>query len=182
MPSPTIDAIIAAAQGEMQTLAGRVAEGEMKPSAWIREMRITLTRQWAGAYQAGLGREPTQQELKWLEREYNKHDRFLRGFRDDIASGKLTPVQIEARANMYGDRLRGLYEAGRAAGHELVLPFVPGSGHTQCLVNCRCHCEFTEEEGKPIAIWVMDPAAEHCPDCEKLNGLPHTEWKAAIGE
>ncbi len=140
MPGP-IDGIIAYAADSIATLARGVAL-ERGVAGWIsaaqfeRELRIELARGWAAAFKAGLGEQPTRAQEQWLQREYNKHDRFVKAFRADIEAGNLSEAQIANRAAMYADRLRGLYEAGTAAAHGLALPFTPGSGATQCLTNC----------------------------------------------
>lgn len=179
MPGP-IDTIIASAAESIAALAQRVAAGQISSAQWYREMQIELKRNWATSYRAALGRAPTRAEQRWLQQEYNKHNVFVRGFRDDIAAGNLSEVQIANRASMYADRLRGLYEAGGAAAEGMVLPFVPGSGSTACLTNCKCFLSYEEQDGQKTAIWNLTPA-EHCDDCLMLAGKPHTEWRMAIG-
>jgi hypothetical protein len=181
MPSP-FDAIQEAARQAILSHAARFSAGTLSPQQWGREMQLTLARNWQASFRAGLGRAPTKKEEAWLRREYNKHDAFVRNFADDLREGNMTEAQIANRASMYADRLRGLYEAGGAAAHNLVLPFTPGSCHTDCLTNCKCFLTYEERDGKTVAIWNYSPEAQHCGDCPKLNGLPHTEWRQAIGK
>jgi very-short-patch-repair endonuclease len=150
MPTP-IDSIIAGAAESIGAIAQRFIAGELSAAQWAREMQVELARNWAASFKAGLGEKPTRAQEKWLEREYNKHNRFVRQFADDLAAaqadGTLSEAQVLNRANMYADRLRGLYEAGTAAAHDLVLPFTPGSGHTQCFYDAYHVTVLTQERG-----------------------------------
>lgn len=172
----------AAARQDMTRLATMLNQGHLSAPQWYREMQIALNRNWYATFQAGKERPVTQAERRWLRHEFNRHDRFTRGFRDAIKRGELSEAQIEARAQMYAERLRGLYEAGRTAAHEIKLPQVPGDGKTICKVNCRCWLEFEDlhdDQGYLVAVnvyWRLTDA-EACPDCIALahEWNPRTE-------
>lgn len=180
MPSP-VDTIIASASADIASIAQRFISGQLSAAQWAREMQITLARNWATSFRAGLGERPTPAQERWLRQEYNRHNTFVRNFQADLATGDLSEAQILNRANMYADRLRGLYEAGTAAAHDLVLPFTPGSCKTQCLTNCRCVLGYEQQDDRTVAVWHCRRDQESCPDCLALDGLPHTQWRAAIG-
>ena len=189
VPEP-VDILIQSAQDDISRVLGLFARGRLSPEQWYREMQVTLTRNWVGSYITGTGKDAlSRAEETWLKREYNKHNTFLRQFRDDILNGRYVDPEtgelrlgaLQARSDMYAQRLRGLYEAGRAAGEEIELPFVPGSGATQCLTNCRCDVRYEMRDGQKVAIWHANLDSESCPDCVALNGKPHTEWAATVG-
>jgi hypothetical protein len=180
-----VDAIIAQAQGEIGRLARLVVGAQITPTRWYREMKIVLLRQWTGSYMAGTGRDGlSPAEHKWLTQEYNRHNTHLQSFRDAIKAGELSEAQIAARADMYSRRLRGLYNSGRVAAHDIKLPQVPGDGQTRCTTNCKCRLEFLDvrdDSGMITAVqvrWVMNAAAENCEDCVRLSQDP--SWQPKV--
>lgn len=103
-----------------------------------------------------------------LKAEYQ----YLQGFMQDIADGKLSPKQIEARMNMYGNKIWNSYwqakgtqmqNTNRTQERRLLSPVEncedcialadrgwqpigtlpkPADGSTVCLSNCRCVMEY----------------------------------------
>jgi len=79
----------------------------------------------------------------------------------------LSAGQIAARAGMYIDSSVQAFERGTSERLGLPeMPSYPGTGAQRCLGNCRCAWIYEETEDAYNCTWQLDPAAEHCIDCE----------------
>ena len=98
-----------------------------------------------------------------LKEQYGANG-YLKGFMEQIANGNLSELQIASRANLY---INSANEAlWKAITRDMPdLPAYPGDGSTQCLTNCRCEWRIEPVEGGYNCYWVVDHAAENCPDC-----------------
>jgi len=167
----------AQASGQVVTVYSRyVAQGMLRVQDWQGLMRDEIKKQYINQYLVGRGglNQMTQRDWGIIGRALRDQYRFLDGFAADVAAGKLSPAQIQARARMYVDAAHVALERGRAEAFGMpTLPAYPGDGQTQCLTNCRCNWDIQEvrdEDGNVIgwnATWVLDPHKQevHCPDC-----------------
>lgn len=106
---------------------------------------------------------------------------YLRGFSQDILAGKLTEAQILSRMDLYIDAFHSTYERARQESHIAdgykrerrirnakescsdcieyaargwqAIGSLPNPGQNcACISNCRCHKEYSKEEGQ-IRQW-----------------------------
>ena len=84
---------------------------------------------------------------------------YLGKFTDQVEQGKYddTPDALRARLDMYAGAIRGTYYQGKYPS----LDQVPGDGQTRCMTNCKCGLEERDDG----IHWIIDEAAENCPDC-----------------
>jgi hypothetical protein len=175
MPAP--DRIAALLAREIAAVTQALVNGG-SVDRWERQMADAIARGHAAAAIAGeaergiIGRGRAAL-AKWLgERVLPKATRdtikaavagqlpYLRKFADDIRAGRLSDVQIAARAALYAGATRATYYQGRNAGWDLRNVPIPADGGTPCVSNCKCVAY--EEDGQ----WIYElTAAEHCAGC-----------------
>lgn len=149
------------------TLGQGVSGGQLTPDAWQAEMARLLMAGGVASYAEGRGvavGDLAPRTIDEIARYLTGQVDYLNKFADEIEAGGWQPG-YEARAQMYGRALRGLYERGATFG--LPLPAMPGEG-SECLTNCRCRwrVEWLDRENLDAdAYWVMGQA-EHCPTCQ----------------
>lgn len=76
----------------------------------------------------------------------------------------MSPAQIFARADMYGNAIRSSYFNGTTKG--LPLPAMPGEG-TQCFTNCKCSWQINtidEAKGDHDCFWKRS-VKDSCQTC-----------------
>lgn len=186
MPEP-VEIVVRNAKQELTNVTMRMLDGKVSTAYWQREVGLVMRRYWLQAYMGGLGREPTNAERRVLRQELNKQAYYLRRFRSDIETGLSSPLQTANRVLMYGDRLWGEWERGKADRQEVILPQYPGDGNTQCLTHCRCHLEYEDTPDGQVAVtWHVNRDEETCPDCLALGDewnplvVPHMVKKAVM--
>jgi hypothetical protein len=97
---------------------------------------------------------------------------YLHRFAEKIASERdtISIDYIKSRAHLYGNAANNtlaMVQAGQVLTDKL--PWLPGDGSTECLINCKCRWEL-EIIGKDgvfnivQAVWHLGEA-EHCDDC-----------------
>lgn len=156
----------------VQRATDRLTNQGMSLPDWERLMREETKDAYINQYMLGRGGRNVMTQRDWgivgraLRDQYGYLDRLA----TQIASGEITPGQARARARMYIEGSVQMFETAKVEGRGIPrLNQVPGDGKTQCLSNCRCHQEFTQEaDGTWLVTWILDPAAEHCEDCERL--------------
>jgi len=130
----------------MPSLAAEFAKGATV-GEWQTAMRENIKREYIRQYLEGRGGRARMTQVDWGSIGGSVADqyRYLDGFASEIADGKLSDKQIEARSKMYFNSAREAREraAKRAA----------------------------EEAALDEAQWVYDPRAEHCRDCVGLAAL-----------
>lgn len=154
-------------------LASQVVTGALRVDHWETTMRQALKTQYINQYVVGRGGLPQMTFRDWgiIGNMVKDQYHYLNGFAADIASGRLSEAQIQARARMYINAAHEAFERARTEAFGMPrLPAYPGDGQTACLTNCRCNWIITEvqdKDGKTTgwrATWRLNPA-DHCGDC-----------------
>jgi hypothetical protein len=128
------------ARSNIGNITERLVSGNLDIGAWQKQFAQELKDAYVVNYQIARGGKNAMTQADYgriggrLKAEY----KYLDNFAQEIASGKLTPEQIRARANQYVAGTRTAYYDGKTAA---------GSA-----------AGFTEERR------ILNPA-EHCEDC-----------------
>ncbi len=142
--------------------------GKLDIQNWNLQMRELIKNTYRAQYELAIGgrENMTQADYGRLGGILQEQYRYLQGFTEDIASGKLSLGQAQYRARMYINSSTQAFERARAAGFGVELPQYPGDGSTQCLTNCKCEWDikFDEDASAFVCYWKLG-YAEHCPDC-----------------
>lgn len=161
------DAYIDKQKERIAGITDRLVDGDTNVQQWVLEMRKEIKTTYITEYSASRGGVKNVTQAEWgragqlLRKQYEYLDKFAQ----DIATGKLSPGQIDARAKLYIESASQIYERGKVENTGIpTLPAYPGDGQTICRANCRCHWRITQTEGEWLATWELG-AAEHCPDC-----------------
>jgi len=182
---------VAEASGDVvEALCSQLTNDQLRLDHWQTLMRSAIKNEHIAQYMAGRGGKAQMTQRDWgiLGATLKVQYRFLDGFAEDIANGRLTPGQIITRARMYIENAHQSFWRGRSEAFGMPqMPTYPAHGDTQCLTRCRCEWVFEEvrEEGGVLlgwdATWVLDPdAAEvHCPDCPDLAAAWSPLWVPA---
>lgn len=149
-------------------ISGLMETGKLDIQTWNLQMRELIKNTYRAQYELAIGGRGnmTQADYGRLGGILAEQYRYLQGFTDDLASGKLSLSQAMYRARMYINSSTQAFERARAAGYGLDLPQYPGDGSTQCLTNCKCewNIQFDEDAFRFNCYWKLG-YAEHCPDC-----------------
>ena len=162
---------------EIGLLAQELMNGNLSIQQWTLNFREELKKIYIDQYMAGRGGLDAMTQADWgsiggqLRNQYRYMDRFA----SDIASGKLSAAQVEARMRLYANSATQANERGkRVAAGVPPMPQYPGDGNTVCRSNCHCNWEYVEMDESWLCYWRLNPA-EHCPDCvensERWNPL-----------
>lgn len=111
------------------------------------------------------GRDPTPQDMEFLNNKIDEHKRLLDGFLADLAAGKISENRALWRAGLYATD-RGAYIFYTVPG--AVAALMPGLPGEICLGNGLCGCYLdvqTDDEGNVAVYWVVDPQKESCEVC-----------------
>jgi hypothetical protein len=176
------------------SLASQVYNGNLSIGAWEEAMKSEIRALHVATGTIGKGGWDNMTQSDWgrIGAEVKQQYRFLHGFADTIAEKRdnISLAAIQARAHMYGEAGKAtaaITEAGefaggtrRQPGRFKGLPWFPGDGSTKCLTNCRCRWDLIEiDRTKTTKLiqctWVVDEAAENCPDCIDRSG--HIEMR-----
>lgn len=141
-------------------------EGDLNIQDWVVDMRDLIKNTYRAMYELAIGgrENMTQADYGRLGGILQEQYRYLDGFAQDLADGKLSLPQAQYRARMYIESATQAFERAKAASYGLVLPQYPGDGSTQCLTNCRCEWDIKEKNTEWLCYWRLGQA-EHCPDC-----------------
>jgi len=162
-------------------LSEQVFTGDLTIGAWEEAMRAELRQLHSSAAAIAKGGWDQMTSADWgrLGTPLREQYKYLHGFATTIAeqSDTISLKAIQARARMYGratGNTAALIQAGAII--ESLLPWIPGDGSTNCLVNCRCRWDLKiikvdkKSGDKTVkAVWRLSPA-EHCEDCLERNG------------
>lgn len=126
--------------------AAALANGDFSVSDFNRAMDTEINNLNLQLYALGRGGWETMTPDDYLRAQaiINEEIGFRQGFSADIASGKLSAAQLEARMNLYPEHAWQAYFAGQGIAKQ--------------------RAGFTQERR------VLQPA-EHCEDCERYAGL-----------
>ena len=143
----TRDSIAATTHGT-DKLAQLVADELISPEHWNVVMRQEIKREYIRQYLAGGGGRNAMLQSDWgsiggmLNKQYNT---YLGPFTEAIKKGELTEGQIRVRSGMYIDGAKSAYEVA--------------------------HERAAEKAGNDEVIWILDPGAENCVDCEAFDAM-----------
>lgn len=171
----------------VDSLSEQLYTGAISIGAWEERMKAEIRALHTATAAIGKGSfaDVTQSDWGRVGSEVKKQYRYLHNFAEHIAENResLSLRAIQARAHMYGNASRHtavLMQAGefaggtrRKPGRFKGLPWMPGDGSTECLINCKCHWELkvigTTKDSKLVrAVWKLS-VAEHCADCIDRN-------------
>ncbi len=168
---------------EVDSLAERMYTGEISVGQWEESMK-KLTRELHTSTAAiGKGGWDQMTPADWgrLGPVMKEQYRYLHNFAEKIAEERdtISLQTIKARAHMYGNAAHNtayMIEAGQVLSDKL--PWMPGDGSTECLVNCKCRWELetVNKQGDfniVQATWKLGEA-EHCDTCLERDGYIHT--------
>lgn len=161
------DALIDKQKTRIDGLTDKLVDGKISVQQWTLEARKAIKDTYVMEYAASKGGMANVTQAEWgeLSGQLRKQYEYLNGMAADIAEGKLSPGQINARSKLYIEGASQVYERGKIESKDgPELPAYPGDGGTACRSNCRCHWQLDETETEWLATWVLDDA-EHCEDC-----------------
>jgi hypothetical protein len=162
------DAVIEASAREAESLARRVAAGEITPAAFREGMRTAIRNSYGANAIFGRGGVNAMTPADFgrlgatLRRQYGFLDRFVL----ELEAGRVSTAQAANRAKMYVDGGAKAFEQGRAAawGIDGQLPLYPGDN---CDGNDRCRCSWVlvRKEDVIEATWTLG-GADPCGPCQ----------------
>ena len=143
-PPVTIDGIVTAGSN---FLAQMVGNGLLDPGDWNNLMRGEIKREYIRQYLLGIGGMEQMTPARWgsIGGMLGEQYRYLDNFTAEIAAGNLSEKQIRARAEMYINSARESYE--------------------------RANRQAQVAAGMTEMFWALNPAAEHCVDCEDFAAI-----------
>jgi hypothetical protein len=121
-------------------LAEYVSEAAISPSQWTTMMRSEIKHEYIRQYELGIGGRGRMLAPDWgsVGGMVGEQYKYLDGFAADLPN--LSEGQIRSRSQMYINSGREAYE--------------------------RAHGKVAAELGFDEVLWVENPAAESCPDCD----------------
>ncbi len=147
-----LEQLLRAASDATGTLSDLVSDKVIDAAAWRAALRQEIKDNYITQYLLGIGGREMMTAEDWgsvggmIADQY----RYLEGFYAEVAAGKLSREQIDARSRMYINSSREAYE--------------------------RALARASERRGKRQHRWTLSPA-EHCDDCVALAG---EGWKTAM--
>lgn len=161
------DAFVDAKRSVAGDLAKQIGKGDITVQQWEMELRKQVKTAFVDEYVLGKGGRNAMTQSDWgkvgnmVKDQYAYAHQFAR----DIADGKLSQAQIEARSNLYFNAATEAFERGQAASYGLpTLPAYPSDGQAPCKTNCRCAWQIDETDTEWQCTWVLH-AAESCSGC-----------------
>ena len=110
-------------------------------------------------------REPTEEDIKYLNDYLNEQMSYLDGFVEDLSNDRMTQQRALWRAGLYAFP-RSVFVAGSIPPEITELMGVlPGD---DCIGGMACGCSLQVEfdsDGTAYVYWVVDPLKEHCAVC-----------------
>jgi len=148
-------------------MANQLMGGDISLQQWTLNFREELKTTYINQYLAGRGGLEAMTQADWgsiggmLQNQY----RYMNNFAADIAAGRLSPAQVEARMRLYTNSATQSFERGKSRAMGVpTMPQYPGDGSTRCRSNCKCNWNIVETDTEWQCTWQLNPA-EHCPDC-----------------
>ncbi len=152
-------------RNSMRDLTGRVATGDLSAGEWLRKMRGQVKQTFTANYAFGRGgtNAMTAADRKKVGRMVRDNGAYLQRFAEELAAGKLSAAQAQARAEMYAAASTTAHAQGQAAAWGITLPVQPGIS-TACKANCQCGWEIEQDDDEIRAYWRLH-SAESCETC-----------------
>jgi len=138
-----VDQSILGSHNAMETMGYMVSDGMLSPMDWHQGMRAEIKREYIRQYILGIGGLDQMTQADWgsIGGMLKEQYGWLNGFTDQL--GELSEKQIIARSAMYSNSAREAFE--------------------------RAHSRTAAKWGADEELWVLDPAADNCPDCVELS-------------
>lgn len=154
-------------RADVDTLTRRLAEKDISVQDWEREMTTALRHLHTAQFVYGAGGLNAMTPADWERAaELVESQRvYLRAFAEDVAAGRLSEAQINARAKLYYGSSIQAYEQGRAGAFGVQLPAYPADGGTPCKSACRCRWSLVEKDETIEATWKLQ-SGESCSGCK----------------
>jgi hypothetical protein len=132
---------MSAASSVVEQLASLVSSGQLSPADFGLLARAEIKQDYITQYLLGIGGREQMTPSDWgtLGQQLRDQYGYLNGFMQEIADGKLTEAQIQARMKMYVSASREAYEKAAEKSAK--------------------KAGFTEE------CWTVDTSLENCADC-----------------
>lgn len=165
LDSGRISGLTGTLRSRMDELSAMMGNGELLADDWQERMARLITEAHTGYYRQTRGTLTPADETR-LAARIREQLGYLDGFRADIEAGKLTPAQIQRRAQMYIDAGKASLQEGAALALGMpLLPIYPTQA-SECQVNCRCfwRIQTLEGNGNWNCTWVIQPS-DVCPQC-----------------
>lgn len=136
---------IQAAESVTDYLAGLVSEAQLAPADWRDLMRQEIKSEYIRQYVLGIGGREQMTPADWgrVGAMLKAQYKFLDGFTDALPD--LSEAQITARARQYVDSARQAFEKANQ------------------LAQIKA--------GMDEVLWVTEPKAETCEDCEAFENM-----------
>ena len=141
-----LDEFITTSDAPTEALANLLAEGNISVGDWREAFRRQIKDYYIDAYILGIGGREQMTSADWgsvggmLGEQY----RYLEGFYQELLTGELSEGQIRMRMAMYINSSREAFE--------------------------RAQAKTADQHGFSEKAWIVDPQAEHCPDCVAIAG------------
>jgi hypothetical protein len=147
-----LDKVIDIGKDDTLKTSGTLFDDAITLGRWETDMRQIIKDTYIQCYLMGIGGEGqlSQKDFGSIGGMLADQYRYLNGFAQEIADGKLTPAQIEARIQMYINSARESYSRARARSYGIPdgkLPAHPGDGRTRCLCITTPDCRILTMNG-----------------------------------
>lgn len=167
------DDFLETTQGNSDALCDLLINDQLTLGDWQGQMQELIKQTYISEYVVGRGGLEQMTPRDWGILGYDIRDQYqwLDKFAQDIAAGKVSPLELKRRARMYISGAHQMFQRGRTEAFGMPrLPAYPADGQQECLTNDRCDwlVQEVKENGVLVgwnATWRLDPNAEHCTDC-----------------
>jgi hypothetical protein len=149
-----------------QELARQVISGALSIAAYRDIMHGELKELYTGAMLLGLdgNREPSREDLTWLNKRLDAQYDYLDGFIEDMRGG-YSEKRAMWRAGLYAFPRAAYMNFKLEPDISAAMPVLPGD---DCLGGSLCKCSLEVEvnsDGDVMVHWLLDPTSESCAVC-----------------
>lgn len=160
----TLDQIAGRFTERVGRLAEALASGQIDVAAWRAAFALELDVLHTAAAIAGAGGSRDGAVYALGRQRALEQQAYLNAWAAALeADGLTSSAMLRSRSALYAGAARGTASMAQAQALGITLPHHPGDG--RCRVNCRCFWDIRRVNGGFECRWVVDPAAESCPDC-----------------
>lgn len=153
-------------QQQYREHTAKLATGDLSVQEWTRTMRENLKTSYLAEYTLGKGgaANMTQADYGRVGRQLRDQYGYLQRFAEEVAAGRLSDAQAQARSAQYASSAVQAHAAGVASSWGITLPAQPAVG-TDCRSNCRCSWQIEEDASEIRATWIVQDDGESCETC-----------------
>ena len=139
--------LITSSRAYISGVAEQVSAGEISTDAWAAVMKQEIKDEYIR--QAMLGRggylQMTPSDWGKVGSQIKEQYKYLRGFIDEVAAGKVPPGMVDMRAQMYINSAREAFETANQ--------------------------KVQTEAGFDLEHWDLDSSVENCPSCQEFAAM-----------